>query len=561
MAIEYDPKSKLFQVDYQAPFGGLDSTAYASAIDPHNFAAMKNGYIEDNVLKSIGYSFIQQSDVLAGNIICYVPLANPAGIAFSVIGYIITDTTVYRVVGSAPNILTINSVGAYTPAQVGASFFGHYIVIDDIQSGSPAIYWTSGGWHEIWGMDTVTNTIGMATSYVGGGVLGLLNNQLMNFGGVSQLDGPVPNRISWSAPGQYSQFVPYDVGSGTGNYSAGFNDLPSTSDILTGFAAIGTVGYLFRNQGITQINPTGNGIQPFSFNHLWASELGIGSPFYYTIAQYGAMVGFVSDSGIYTLGLTGLVEIGQKARTYIYNLLNLEGANFSAGLDLIFTFAKARIVPAILVSPELFYVLTFSIENPDFSNPRWITIAIRIADGVVFDFGEIASTVNNTGLNLGFYPTYLLGNGGLSSGSNLKNLIYAFFNQAGNRVSFYRLAVTNTQTGNFNFRKEQLKFGYIPTINGVGFLAASVDSTVVGRIQISIDSGANFGTRTGPSGETLGFPDIVIPTGVASTVLQNLYSAGVVSLQRPQLCVILTNCVVVEAWYQGTLSDYALIGK
>lgn len=562
MAIQYNQQNKLFQVDYQSPFGGIDSTAYASAIDPHNFVDINAGYVEDNYLKPINLKLIQETGVLAGNIICYVPLANPGGFSDNIIGYIITDTNVYSVVGTAPNSLTFTSVGTYTPAKAGGGFFGHYITIDDIQSGTPSIYWTSGGWSEIWWIDTATNIITNATTYVGGGILGLLDNQLINFGGESAADGPVPNRISWSASGEYGQFQPYDVTSGTGNYAAGFNDLPSTSDILTGFAAIGTVGYLFRNQGITQINPTGNGIQPFQFNHLWASEQGIGSSFYYSITQYGSVVGFITDSGIYTLSLAGLSEIGQKARTYIFNLLNLNGVNFAGGLDIIFTFAKARIVPCILTSPELFYVLSFSVENTDFSNPRWVTIGIRISDGAVMRFNDVPITSANTGLNLGFYPTYLLGNGGLISGSKLTNLMFAFISQAGNQISFYRPALNSSQTGIFSFRKEQMKFGFVPTVTKIAFLGALIDTTTNGTISISIDGGANFGVRTGPSGETLGFPDITITAGVVpggDGVIDNLCSDGVVSIQRPQLVIKLTNVQVAEVWYQGTLANYDLI--
>lgn len=564
MAIEYDPKSKLFQVDYQSPFGGVDSTAYASAIEPHNFADMAFGYVEDNLLKPVLVSILNTLFLNDGeNYICYIPLnkyfLHSLTPATKIIGYVITSTRIISTVGNGTTV-SFNTGGAttYTPALGGGGSGSKYLVINDIQTGQPVLYWTTDNWIEIWSFATATNTATLITNYIGGGYLGLLNNQLMVFGGVSNADGPVPNRISWSAPGQYGQFQPYDVGSGTGNYSAGFNDLPSTSDILTGFAAIGTVGYAFRSQGITQINPTGNGVQPFSFNHLWASELGIGAPYPYSISQYGSLVAFGSDSGIYTLGLGGLQEIGSQARTYIYNRIN---ATARTGDDNFTFLTKGRIVPYVLNSPELTYILNYY----DPVSAKWNFLAIGVNTGKVYNLGAVTSaTVGNSNVDLAFVTSYLVSASANSNGSRQTNILAVLNGTTLGAVGVVEVGILTLNTGQpgiFAFRKEQMKFGYIPTINEVGFIASLIDDTIQGVIQISIDGGLTFGNTTGPSGETLGFPNIVIAASVANGIMQNVYSAGVTSLQRPQLCVKLTNVVIAEAWYQGTLADYPLIGK
>jgi len=270
MAIQYNQQNKLFQVDYQSPFGGIDSTAYASAIDPHNFTDMSGIYIEDNVLTPLALRQIITTGNITGNYLGYIPIPRLNNdISDDVTaGYIVTSTHLYSVTADVlTGVFTITSVGTYAPSISGGSTdYFHYLVLNTADSANIQLFWTALNWSEIWTYDGTSIT--QLTAYVGGGILGLLDNQLLVLGGVSAADGQVPNRISWSAPGEYGQFQPYDVTSGTGNYAAGFNDLPSTSDVLTGFAAIGTVGYLFRTEGITQVNPTGNGIQPFQFNHL-----------------------------------------------------------------------------------------------------------------------------------------------------------------------------------------------------------------------------------------------------------------------------------------------------
>ena len=74
MALNYDSKGKLFQADYQAPFGSLDTSAYPSAINPANFAAMDGAYIENNILKSVNYKAFTNALTLADeNFITFIP--------------------------------------------------------------------------------------------------------------------------------------------------------------------------------------------------------------------------------------------------------------------------------------------------------------------------------------------------------------------------------------------------------------------------------------------------------------------------------------------------------
>ena len=547
MAIEYDKTGKLFQVDYQAPFGGIDSTAYASAINPANFAAMDSVYLEDNQLLPIFLEPYVTSGIITGNYLGFIPFSLAAN---GRPGYVITDNGVYEVDITGPNTINVGIIAAYTPAELG--FSGNifsYLVIDQIQTGIPQIFWTAGGWNEIWTFNGSAATL--LTNYVGGGILGLLNNQLLNLGGFSQADGSVPNRISWSAPGQYGQFQPYDIPSATGNYSAGFNDLPSTSDVLIGFAAIGTVGYLFRNEGITQVNPTGNGIEPFAFNHLWASELGIGSPYPGSISQYGAIVAFITDSGVYTLGLTGLSLIGVQAQSYIFKQLNSQFSLVPSGFTEQPQYQlQSRLIPYILDSPDLIYIIGYIV--PEGGNGGVQFTAIDISSGNTYNFGQqIVLPGAIKGFAVSYLKTSILTNN--PSSQVVPFVVIGNPPTSNPQAVFYRFTTSNIKVGFLTFRKEQMKFGYIPTVTKIGFLAALIDITQGGSITINIDGTSGFG---GP------FPPIQIQPGVGNPgngIYDNVYSDAVQSLERPQLSINLQNVKIAQAWYQGTLADFPLI--
>lgn len=560
MAVQFDPKEQRFQVDYQAPFGGLDSTAYANAIDPHNFQDMDSSYIEDNYIKPLLLGLLGTVTPASGNYLGFVPLQSYSA-SNPILGYVITDTTVYTVQVNAGPTLSLVSPVTYAPALGGNNGYFHYITINDIQSGLPSFYWTALNWNEIWSFDTVTSLATLTTNYVGGGILGLLNNQLMNFGGFSQLDGAVPNRISWSAPGQYGQFKPYDVGTGTGNYSAGFNDLPSTSDILTGFAAIGTVGYLFRTQGITQINPTGNELVPFQFNHLWASELGVGAPYPYTISQYGAMVAFISDSGIYTIGIGGLNQIATSAQTYIYDLLAISGKLESSTAQLVNTITQAILVPYMLNSPGIMYIIALQQLNVAGTILSWQFIGIDVVGSKTYNLGSqlVADTGQAQSIAQGQF-SYLNAKileqfpQRLSPASRQFRSLFitSTSDETGTPtpLSFYIWQTSTTKQASLIFRKEILKFGYVPTVTKVGFLASLIDTSAVGSISVSLDGGLTFNGA---------FPDINFTAMIGNGTIRTVFSDGVQSLERPQLAIKLINVQVVEAWYQGTLADYSLI--
>jgi len=121
-----------------------------------------------------------------------------------------------------------------------------------------------------------------------------------------------PNLVWWAASNIPNQFDP------VANNNAGFNPLLDVPDQITGMVTLGVAGYIFRSNGITQFNPTGRAILPFQFDHMWASEQGIGSVFPWSIASYGSLCCFISQEQIYQMGVNTVNPIGGGARDAIF---------------------------------------------------------------------------------------------------------------------------------------------------------------------------------------------------------------------------------------------------
>ena len=194
------------------------------------------------------------------------------------------------------------------------------------------------------GAPTIVGPISIGAAY-----LAELDDQLI-LGNVTILDqgtGKIynfPNLIWWSANGLPLQWDP------TENVSAGFNPFLDVSDQITGLAMLGVAGYIFRNYGITQMAPTGQAITPWEFDHMWASNHGIGNVLAWSLAQYGPTCCFVAQDNIYSLSITNVQPIGGTARDAIMSdLANAAGPSF------------ANIIP-ILVSG--FTYLTYQLEIP-----------------------------------------------------------------------------------------------------------------------------------------------------------------------------------------------------
>lgn len=118
-----------------------------------------------------------------------------------------------------------------------------------------------------------------------------------------------PRRVRWSASG-----LPDDW---TG-FSSGFNDLEEVPDEITGLAALGRNGFIFRTNGITGMYPTGIGAIPFRFEHFSYSDRGVGNVHPYSLAVYGDVAVFVASDDIYYLTGGTLTRIAGNSKKKIF---------------------------------------------------------------------------------------------------------------------------------------------------------------------------------------------------------------------------------------------------
>ena len=211
------------------------------------------------------------------------------------------------------------------------------------------------------GAPTVTGPLS-----IGGLYLGELNNQLIlaNVSVLDQSSGviyPFPNMIWWSANGLPKEWDP------TQNTSAGFNPFLDVPDLITGLVTLGIAGYIFRTNGITQFATSGSAVTPFTFDHMWASDHGIGNVVPFSIAQYGPQAAFIAGDNIYALSITNAQAIGGTARDAIFT--DLANATFTPFANIIPIFVNGY----VYLTYQLFIPLNGFVRNYvySFEDKNW----------------------------------------------------------------------------------------------------------------------------------------------------------------------------------------------
>jgi hypothetical protein len=265
-----------------------------------------------------------------------------------------------------------------------------------------------------------------------------------------------PFQEAWSAAaGAYSIFNPLTVQNlVTG---AGYNNLPDVEDTITGFFTVGPTGYIIRQSGITEQTALNSGIQPFDFNILWASHLGIGTAFPASVQQYGSVGYLASDTDIFTVGYDGISTIAGKAKSAIYSFINNSDYTMVSGIGVINTQNE----------PYLGYVLAFY-------NSNQIFYFVYRADTREWMFGTFTADITNFSeftLNIGLFSlpniSFLI----LTS-----NIIFAvsYFNNNLARIETLLATFGNlmnvpvTEPTLLSFAQEEIGFMKFPTIDSIG---------------------------------------------------------------------------------------------
>ena len=195
--------------------------------------------------------------------------------------------------------------------------------------------------------------------------------------GVPGITATFPQRIRWSNSG----FNPFDAsgnfGANLGTTGATFDptvfvnagqvDFLDVPDTITGMLFLGRVSFIFRQNGITEVSPTGQGGAPFDFNHLWASENGIGNVYAASIAQYGDTGVFVSTDNIYMISPSSVKAIGGGARDAIFadlaNTFFSPTAVISPAYTLGYTYLVYKLFIALANGNTRVYVYSFEDNN------------------------------------------------------------------------------------------------------------------------------------------------------------------------------------------------------
>jgi hypothetical protein len=327
-----DDQDGHFRIEYRAPFGGIDSSAPPQFIDGSSLVDCNNILIRDGqltpaqpqLMTSVG---LPTDEALIG--FGELPFLSGTG---STTQYDPAGIFAITVSGTAGAIVVkayqagditggwIN-IGSQTDSAIGPIGRLTFITINQI------VYFSAPGLTQIYSLSLVPGSVTfefqllILTSVLGCDYIAEMNGRLIAMNVWQLVSGPAitnfPYQIAWSADSE--QYGIWNVLDMSGNPTgAGFNNLPDVEDVITGAQFIGSTAYIYRQQGITEMTGLNSGIDPFDFNHMWASQKGIGCPFDGTMSQYGSEGAFVSDTDIFTMGLGGIGQIGGVAKQAIY---------------------------------------------------------------------------------------------------------------------------------------------------------------------------------------------------------------------------------------------------
>jgi hypothetical protein len=353
------------------------------------------------------------------------------------------------------------------------------------------------------------------TAFIGGAYIGEMDGRLV-IGNVWQLSGGnvlnFPYQFAWSADSeQYGIWAVLDVNSNpTG---AGFNNLPDVEDVITGLMFNGPTAYIIRQQGVTEVTPLNSGIQPFNFNHMWASAKGIGSVFPNSISQYGPQAPFVSETDVFVFGLNGLDPIVGTARQAIYSAIyNTNTKNVFGCCSSLFVNGETELYYFLAVEQNSGSVTTITLFCYSFMGKTWTVITMT--GGALFHLIDVRA-VDNTVIN-----------GGVSF------VVPVFALQTtGNPPSFFQI-VPNSGTGTLVFPTELVRALQDITIDGILVYSPTTDGSTISPTIKGSDSDQVFD---------------VIDTSTAEQIAPNYYRSfppgdkPACTLRSPQLTLGITN--------------------
>jgi len=319
------PAGEVFEITYRGNYGGVNVAAPENIIPATDTPFVDNFIFRNRELRTRPKlrSHIPGllNNVPFGGLTSFLDSNN----VVHTVGF--AQTGVFQLNSNWPNVVSFgepawNQIGPFDDQDKVPN--NPWAIVNSVNR----LYFTNGS-SRIYQWDGISNTIVTTTSICGGTFLVELDAHLLCLATTENVSGVVTNypaRVRWSQSANFAQFDP------AVNPGAGFNDMLDVPDSITGIMTIGRVGFVFRANGITELVPVNRGTAPFDFNHLWASDRGIGNIYAQSIANYGSVGIFISTDEIYQMGISSFEEIGRNSLNAIMDDLAEAGPNVFAAI-------------------------------------------------------------------------------------------------------------------------------------------------------------------------------------------------------------------------------------
>lgn len=521
--------SNRFDAVYEHPYGGVSSAADAADIQPNEFVAgnglvIKNGRLcvcAWNNINTINYTdgtggFL---DYWLDSLIRTVFTVGTTLIAVSNIG----QAYIYN---SATDRFVLDQV------LTGATGFpnldcwqviGGVVYFFDFNNGASYVY-------------TPTVSFVVNNTYVGGKYCTEILGYLITANTNQPTDSPAikTNRFNWSSP------YAYGVWDAAIDRTAGYINISDAQDQITGCFAMGNVAYIIREQGLTQLSPTGIGTQPFDPLPMWASEFGLGCTYPATFAQYGNMAAWVNDNNIYAFFAGAMPQgIAGGAKAAIFQDINAHEGDTTWSVNLSGSLSNSGPTNKV---PELLYTIcivssqgTTGIISAVFwtynvSNSTWtrqvldVLAAIRVVTAQPnFEFSPeylyvkgVKITAVSGGIQLLFkriVNTLIISGTTAGPGTAYSFMFAQYINDDGVPI------VGALASGGFSvtYKQEEVRLDTQPTVRSVIVKAAGAGTA--GQATIAVDVNG------------VAFTDIIVDSNEPQTYV----SSGLYTGENPQL--------------------------
>lgn len=478
-----------FEIYYEQPWGGVASNADPADIQPNQLVTQSgmlavNGVLTNATIETVTgqYKFIPYVDNAYPNLIFEL-----GGGLYAVdqFGYL------YAYVPGSGEFIQ-GSTASDGP------WSGNICTAVQVINGVAYIANYSRG--SIYTFTKSTSIYALASNYVGGMVMGVLDDYLLQLNTNSSGQGEIGSMINWSGPGEFTTWNP------ASNQLAGFNQVAAVEDEFTGFMSMASVGIAISRKGLTELSPTGIGIGPFQFTVLWTSEVGQGSIYPGSVTQYGQIGYLVTNSGIFSVSTNaGFSDVSGSALEAI--LTSFQFPN-TVGNEFIISFVAGTVMLYFLNTnySTPYYIFCASSNLPGAGvgsgNVCWM-LDIKTGIWASIPFNPIAlcnqqystnlpNTFVTSALNIGSFdllPT-------ASSPNEYNNTLTLIYGAVGASNTNYQPFISPIFLGSLAqvitlvFREEEIKLARKPTIRRVVIKASGT-----GTLNISV-SGVSFGSVT-----------------------------------------------------------------